>query len=318
MTQRDTHPACGAERRGRGTLVVRLARGDQGHWRRHGRAVHDRRGDRAAGRRGAAPRPPPGGRGVLDPRGRRHARGRRRDDRGERGRLRVRPARDPAPLHRRRERVPDALHLHPGGLRESRPRDERACRCPDVAAALRRGAGLGARRRSREGELTASCSPERRTPEGARHGRAPAFPVRNPAYRRVWGGVASATPSPRPPRAYRRHMLPQPTLADIRAASATFASLGAVDRATRDLRAATGRRLDPAVPAHRDALLAGSTPGAAGSARRVPASRCRSRILSRAGGRSGVAGCPRGRSTASARATSSVSATLTRASPPWR
>jgi hypothetical protein len=50
-------------------------------------------------------------------------------------------------------------------------------------------------------------------------------------------------------------VLPAPTLADLRAASRTFTSLGDVDRATRELRAATGRRLDLAVPVHRDALL---------------------------------------------------------------
>jgi hypothetical protein len=50
-------------------------------------------------------------------------------------------------------------------------------------------------------------------------------------------------------------MLRPPTLDDLRASSATFTSLGDVDRATRELWAVTGRRLDLAVPGHRDALL---------------------------------------------------------------
>ena len=50
-------------------------------------------------------------------------------------------------------------------------------------------------------------------------------------------------------------MLPRPTLADLRAAVTTFSALGDVDRATRELRAATGRELDLAEPGHRDALL---------------------------------------------------------------
>lgn len=50
-------------------------------------------------------------------------------------------------------------------------------------------------------------------------------------------------------------MLAAPTLADLRDAAASFAFLGDVDRATRELRAAAGRQLDLAVPAHRDALL---------------------------------------------------------------
>jgi hypothetical protein len=50
-------------------------------------------------------------------------------------------------------------------------------------------------------------------------------------------------------------VLATPTLADLRAAAATFISLGAVDRASRELEAATGRRLDLALPTHRDALL---------------------------------------------------------------
>ena len=44
------------------------------------------------------------------------------------GRLRVRPARHPAPLHRRPERLPDALHPHAGRLREAGTRDGRAGR----------------------------------------------------------------------------------------------------------------------------------------------------------------------------------------------
>ena len=51
-------------------------------------------------------------------------------------------------------------------------------------------------------------------------------------------------------------MLPTPTLADLRAAAGTFTSLGDVDRATRELRATTGRLLDLSIDAHRDALLA--------------------------------------------------------------
>jgi hypothetical protein len=50
-------------------------------------------------------------------------------------------------------------------------------------------------------------------------------------------------------------VLPPPTLEDLRATTAVFASLGDVDRATRELRGVTGRRLDLAVPHHLDALL---------------------------------------------------------------
>jgi hypothetical protein len=51
-------------------------------------------------------------------------------------------------------------------------------------------------------------------------------------------------------------VLAAPTLADLRAAVATFSALGDVDRATRELRAATGPRVDPALPEHGEALLA--------------------------------------------------------------
>jgi hypothetical protein len=51
-------------------------------------------------------------------------------------------------------------------------------------------------------------------------------------------------------------VLAAPTLADLRAAVATFSAFGDVDRATRELRAATGPRLDFALTLHRDALLA--------------------------------------------------------------
>jgi hypothetical protein len=47
-----------------------------------------------------------------------------------------------------------------------------------------------------------------------------------------------------------------PTLAELRVAAATFASLGDVDGATRKLRAATGTHVDLALATHRDALLA--------------------------------------------------------------
>lgn len=50
-------------------------------------------------------------------------------------------------------------------------------------------------------------------------------------------------------------MLPPPTLADLRAAAETFTSLGAVDRATRELQAATGNTVDLGLAAHREALL---------------------------------------------------------------
>lgn len=51
-------------------------------------------------------------------------------------------------------------------------------------------------------------------------------------------------------------VLSAPTLADLRLAAATFASLGDVDGATRKLRAATGPQLDLALATHCDALLA--------------------------------------------------------------
>ena len=57
-------------------------RRDQGDGGRHRRPDDDHRDHRAARRRGAAARPSPRGRGLLDPRGRRHVRGRRHDDRG--------------------------------------------------------------------------------------------------------------------------------------------------------------------------------------------------------------------------------------------
>lgn len=50
-------------------------------------------------------------------------------------------------------------------------------------------------------------------------------------------------------------VLQAPTLADLSAACETFASFGDVDRATRELRAAAGPRLDLAAASHRDALL---------------------------------------------------------------
>jgi hypothetical protein len=50
-------------------------------------------------------------------------------------------------------------------------------------------------------------------------------------------------------------VLAAPTLADLRAAVAIFGALGDLDRATRELRAATGGNLDLAVAAHREALL---------------------------------------------------------------
>ena len=50
-------------------------------------------------------------------------------------------------------------------------------------------------------------------------------------------------------------MLPQPTLADLREAATTFAALGDVDRATRELQATTGNAVDLGLPSHRDALL---------------------------------------------------------------
>jgi len=50
-------------------------------------------------------------------------------------------------------------------------------------------------------------------------------------------------------------VLSAPTLDDLRAASATFTSLGAVDRATRELDDVTHGALDLANPGHADALL---------------------------------------------------------------
>jgi hypothetical protein len=55
--------------------------------------------------------------------------------------------------------------------------------------------------------------------------------------------------------AYRRAVLTTPTLADLRETSAIFTSFGDVDRATRELEAATHPALDLANPGHRDALL---------------------------------------------------------------
>ena len=104
----DTSPSPGtaaADRRpgrGGGALVVRQPRRHQGDRRGHRRPDDDHRGHGAARHGGAAARPSPGGRGLLDPRRRRHLRGRRHDDRGARRRLRLRPARHPAPLHGRR------------------------------------------------------------------------------------------------------------------------------------------------------------------------------------------------------------------------
>ena len=103
-------------RRGRGALVVRR-RSPRSRRRREdtGRAADDRRGDRAAGRGGAAARPPPRGRGLLDPRGR-ASRFEVGDETIEAsaGDFALGPARHPAPLHRRPERLPDAVHLHAG------------------------------------------------------------------------------------------------------------------------------------------------------------------------------------------------------------
>jgi hypothetical protein len=50
-------------------------------------------------------------------------------------------------------------------------------------------------------------------------------------------------------------MLERPTLVALREASTVFTSLGAVDRASLELRARTGSSVDLAVPGHRDALL---------------------------------------------------------------
>ena len=68
----------------------------------------------------------------------------------QRRRLCLRPARRPAPLHRRPRRLPDALHHDPRRLRGPRARDERAGRRAHPAAAARRRARLGARRRRGE------------------------------------------------------------------------------------------------------------------------------------------------------------------------
>jgi hypothetical protein len=51
-------------------------------------------------------------------------------------------------------------------------------------------------------------------------------------------------------------VIPRPVLADLRDACARFAALGQVDRATHELRAATGRHVDLDLAPHRDALLA--------------------------------------------------------------
>ena len=55
-------------------------------------------------------------------------------------RLRLRPARHPAPLHRRPRRLPDAVHLHARRLRRPRHRHEPAGGEPHAPAVLHRGA----------------------------------------------------------------------------------------------------------------------------------------------------------------------------------
>ena len=237
--------------------------------------------------------------------GERHARGRRRDDRGERGRLRVRPARDPAPLHRRARRLPDAVHLHPGGLREPRPRDERAGRCPDAAAAVRRGAGLGARRRGGEGEPLRAARLSGR--QGARIGR-PACPC----------GILPTVWLAAPPRR-RRVPIVGHALGDPRT-SAPQRDVASLELSTAHRRPPRrhGRRLDR-VPAHRDALLAwlnawGCRIRTPRPGEPTPFQDSRRALVGGVGRRVARAAAP----PPPRRATSSVSARRTRASPPWR
>ena len=101
--QRPTHelaPIALRPGRGRGALVPRRPHHDQGLGRDHRRARRGDRAPRAAGLGLPAARPSPRGRVVLRDRGRADLLGRRRGDRGAGRIVCLRPARDPAHLHR--------------------------------------------------------------------------------------------------------------------------------------------------------------------------------------------------------------------------
>ena len=108
--------------RGRGPLVVRPARRDQGNGRADRRRLHPGRDHRRPRLRHPPAPPPHRGRGLPDARRRGHLRGRRPGGAGRAGRLPLRPSRDPPPLVDR-DRRPAALPaLRPAASRRSSAR----------------------------------------------------------------------------------------------------------------------------------------------------------------------------------------------------